>query len=79
MTYISVHMCMRHEFNLCLGKQGSQLLLGWADRTVYIRTPKASVRLQVAKKAILQSECNSIQATVTLLNRTLESTPEKIR
>jgi len=35
---------------------------------------KTSVRLRFAKKAICQSECNPIDAVVTLLCRSLEST-----
>jgi len=47
-----------HECNLRFVKQESQLLLGWADRTVYTRKPASDF-----------SDCCPIHAMVTLLYR----------
>ena len=60
-----------HECHLRLGKQESQLLLEWTDRTAY---PKASVRLRVAKIKKFPGDCSRIHAMVMLLYRMLQST-----
>ena len=62
-----------HECSFRLGKQGSQLLPGWADCTVNIRRP-ASDFAGRGKKAIYKTECNFIHKMVTLLSRTPKST-----
>jgi len=59
-----------HVTNL---KQEAQLSLGWADCTSCIRRPASDFWLQ--KKTIFQSDCSFVHATVTLLYRTLQSTP----
>jgi len=72
MFFKSLHSTIHvdaHKCNLRFGKQKSQLLLRWADRSAYIQRPASDFGSSRGKRAFSQSDCSPMHAMVTLLYR----------